>query len=141
MSINHWPIRYQVVRSFLSEKKRFNEPSSTSHPVSQRLIGVVTFSDLIYARETLSLDAGFLLLSPTVFQHALLDRDRLFSTEEGKSRVSGQELTQRSIFNRAIVSAIFPPSWWIFNTNQDILNLRKRECNEIKFIYYKNVLL
>lgn len=33
----------------------------TSHPVSRRLIGVVTFSDLIYTRETLSPDGSFLL--------------------------------------------------------------------------------
>lgn len=45
------------VRLFLGD--RFNEPSATSHPVSQRLIGVVTFSDLIYPRETLSSDISF----------------------------------------------------------------------------------
>ena len=53
--------RAETVGSLGFSENRFNEPSSTSHPVSQRLIGVVTFSDLIYARETLSLDAGFLL--------------------------------------------------------------------------------
>lgn len=67
--IRHYSICYQVngpkraaahgVLSFLGD--RFNEPCSTSHPVSQRLIGVVTFSDLIYARETLSPDVDFLL--------------------------------------------------------------------------------
>lgn len=38
----------------------------TSHPVSLRLIGVVTFSNLIYARETLSPDAR-LSSTPSVF--------------------------------------------------------------------------
>lgn len=88
-SIGQFVIRWtdgpkRSVGSLGFSENRFNEPSSTSHPVSQRLIGVVTFSDLIYTRETLSLDAGFpllLLLFLPVF-HALDEIDIIHSRRE-----------------------------------------------------------
>lgn len=54
------PKRSGLVAFSFIPRRSVQRTLCTSHLVSPRLIGVVTFSDLIYARETLSPDVGFL---------------------------------------------------------------------------------